>query len=70
MEPGTQRVAHPEAAGLLDQHEEGRLEGVLRVMGVVQLCATDPQDHRAVALDQHRESQLGGLAVSPCESFQ
>ena len=38
MEPGTQRIAHPEAAGLLHQDEEGRLEGVLRIVGVGQLA--------------------------------
>ena len=70
MEPGADRVADPEPAGLPDQDQEGRLEGVLRVVRVGQHAPADAEDHRAMPLDQGREGQLGGLGGARRESFQ
>jgi hypothetical protein len=70
MEPGAQGVAHPEAAGLPDQDEEGGLEGVVRVVRVVEHAPADAEDHRPVPLDQGREGQLRGLAAAGREPLQ
>jgi len=51
MEPGSQGIANPEAAGFLNQNQECRLEGVLPVVGVGKLGAADAQNHAAMALD-------------------
>ena len=71
MEPGAQGIAHPEAAGLLHQHQEGGLEGILRVLGGIgQHAPADAQDHRSMPLDQDREGQLGRLAPAAGEPLQ
>ena len=70
MEPGAERVPHPEAAGLLDQDQERGLEGILRVVRVGEHAPADAQDHRPVPLDQDREGQLGRLAAVGREPLQ
>jgi hypothetical protein len=70
MEPRTERVAHPERAGLPHQDQKGGLEGVLGVVVVAEDRAADPPDHRPVPLDQGREGRLGRLAAAGGESLQ
>ena len=70
MEPGTQRVAHPERAGPPHQDQERGLEGVLGVVVVAEDRAADPPDHRAVPIDQGREGQLRRLAAAGREPLQ
>ena len=41
MEPGAQRIAHPERTGLLDQDQEGRLKGVFHIVRVDQHAPAD-----------------------------
>jgi hypothetical protein len=48
VQPIPDRLAWPHRARLADQDEEGRLEGVLGVLGVVEDAPADAQDHRAV----------------------
>ncbi len=70
MQPGAERIPHPEPARPLHQDQERGLEGVLRVVRVGQHAPADPHDHRPVALDQDREGQLGGLAAVGGEPLQ
>ena len=70
MEPGPQRVPHPERSRLADQDEEGGLEGIFRLMLVAYDGQADAPDHRLVPLDQRREGQLGHLVRIGRESFQ
>ena len=58
VEPARQRVADPDRAGLADEHEEGRLEGVLRVVRVAEDAPAGDQDGRPVPLDDRRERRL------------
>ena len=63
MEPGPERVAHPQAAGLPNQDQE---RGLKRIFGVSRLCqyaAADAEHHRPVPFDQNGKRQLGGLAA-------
>ena len=64
VQPGTERIPHPESAGLLHQNQERGLESILRVVGVNKLRPADAQNHRAVTLDQGRESELRDLALT------
>ena len=61
---------HPETAGLLDQHQERRLERILRIMRVGQHAPADPQHHRSVPLEQNRERQLRSLATAGRKPLQ
>ena len=70
MEPGTQGIANPKGAGLLDEDQECGLEGVMGVVRVGELGAADPQDHRAVTFDQSLEGEFGDFAGAGRESFQ
>ena len=70
MEPGAERIPHPECPGLLDQDQEGGLKGILPVVRVDQHATADAQDHRSMPLDQDREGQLGGLAPAGREALQ
>ena len=49
---------HPQRAGSAYQDQECALEGVLNVVGVTEDRPTHPQHHRAMPLDQGRESQF------------
>src|SRR3954452_1286520 len=59
VEPGPQRVAHPERAGSTPQDQEGRLEGVVGVVLIAQEGPAGAEDHRPVPLDQGGERGLG-----------
>ena len=60
VQPAAQRVGGADRAGLPRQDEEGRLEGVLDVVLVLEDGAAGGQDHRAVTGHQRLE---GGLVV-------
>ncbi len=61
MEPGSQRVAHPERAGLADEREKGRLECVFGLVLVAQDRPAGVQDDRSVPFDQGREGEFSRL---------
>ncbi len=58
MQPGAERVAHPERSALADEHLKRRLEGVLRLVLIPQDRPAGAKDHRPVPLDEGREGQL------------
>ena len=70
VQPGADRVPHPERAAPAGQDQERRLEGVPGVVLVAQDGPAGAQDHRPVPLDQGREGQLGGLAAPRREALQ
>ena len=70
MEPGPERVAHPQPARLLDQHQERGLKSIFGIMRIGQYAPADAQDHRSVPLDQDGKRQLGGLAAVGREPLQ
>ena len=70
MEPGAQRIPHPERPGLADQDQERGLEGILGVVRIIQHAPADAQHHRPMPLHQDREGQLGGLAPVGREPLQ
>ena len=70
VQPGAQRIPHPQRPGLARQHEEDRLEGVFRRMLVPQDRAAGAQDRRAVPLDQGREGTLARLVALAAEFLQ
>ncbi len=61
VQPTGQRVAVANRAGLADQDQEGRLEGIMGIVRLVQNQLTDAKHHGAVSLDNGCERQLGGL---------
>ena len=61
---------HPESPRLLDQHQERRLERILRVVPVGQHAPADPQHHRSVPLEQDRERQFRSLATAGRKPLQ
>ncbi len=70
MEPGAQRVPHPERSGLAEKDEKRGLEGIFRLVLVADDGQADAPDHRLVPFDQRREGQLGQLVSVARESFQ
>ncbi len=70
MEPGPQRVAHPERSCLANQDEEGGLKGIFRLMLIANDGQANAPDHRFMPLDERREGQLGYLIRIGRESFQ
>ncbi len=70
MEPGSERIAHPETACLLDQDQERGLKRIIGFIITGQHAPADAEDHGAVALDQQGERELGGFAAVGCESLQ
>jgi hypothetical protein len=46
------------------------LEGVFGIVFVAGDGAAGPQDHHAVAIDQHREGKLGRIAGTVAEAFE
>ena len=54
-QPAAEAVLAPDRPSLADEDQEGGLEGVLGVVGVVEDRAADAQHHRPVPLDQGRE---------------
>ena len=55
VQPARQGVSSPDCAPLLDQDQEGRLEGILSIVGVAQDPPADAQDHRSVPPHQRFE---------------
>ena len=55
VQPARQGVSSPDRAALLDQDQEGRLEGVLGIVRVAQDPPADAQDHRSVPPHQRLE---------------
>ncbi len=60
-------MALPDRPGVLCQDEEGRLEGILRILLVVQHPPTDAQNHRSVAAEQGGK---GSLIMAGAEIIQ
>ena len=60
----------PDRAGLLDQDEEGGLEGVLGVVGVAQDAPADGQDHRPVPRHQRLEGRRIALGEEAVEELR
>ena len=58
VQPGAEGITHPERAGLADEHQERGLERVVRVVLVAQDPLASAEDHRPVALHEHRERTL------------
>ena len=58
MQPAADGAVDPDRGGLAPQQEEGGLEGVVGVVGVVEHASADAQDHRPVPADQGLEGQL------------
>ena len=69
-EPARDRPAPADRAGPAGQHEEGGLEGVLRIVGVMKDAPADPQHHRAVPGHQLLEGRLRGLIAPRGEPLQ
>ena len=63
IQPAAQHDAAADRAGLLDQDQEGGLEGVLGVVGVAQDAVADAQDHRSVP----RHQRLEGRGIAPMD---
>ena len=63
MQPRPERVAHPEAACLLDENQEGGLKRVVGFKVAGQYGAADAENHGSVPLDQDGERELGGFAA-------
>ena len=61
VQPAAQGLAPSDRRGLLDQHEEGGLEGVLDVARVAEDAAADAQHHRAVSRHQDLEGAPSSL---------
>ena len=70
MQPGSQRVPHPEPASFLNQHQERGLKRVLSVVRVAREMTAHSHDHRAVPFDQGCEGTFGRVAVAGREPFQ
>jgi hypothetical protein len=70
MEPGPERAGQDERARPPGEDEEGGLEGVLGGLRVPEGPAADPEHHRPVAVDEHRERELRPLAVPPYEPLE
>ena len=64
MQPGAQRVLHPERPGFADQDQEGRLERILGLMLVTQYRPASLEHDRPVPLDQGGKGELGRLAAA------
>ena len=69
VQPAAQGLAPPDRAGLLDQDEEGRLEGVLGVVGVAEDAAADREHHRPVPRHQGLERRRIGLGEEAVEEL-
>jgi hypothetical protein len=64
VQPGSDRIAHPERPGFADQDKKRHLERVVGIVSVAREGAADPQHHRAVPLDERRERKLRRLTRS------
>ena len=70
MEPRPQRVADTERTASVREDEERGLKGVLGIVLVAEYGPADPQDHRAVPLDQDGERQLARLVAARREAIE
>ena len=70
VQPTGHRVAIADRAGPLDQDQERRLEGILRVVEVTQGAPADAHHHRTVPFDQGIERRPGRLATPGREPLQ
>ena len=70
VDPGTDRVPHPERTRPLRQDEERGLEGILRLVFVSQDRPAQAQHHRPVPLDERGEGVLGRLSATGREPFE
>lgn len=61
MEPRADRVALTDRAGFASQDQECGLEGILRVVLVMQDLTADAENHRAVPLDEGGEGRFSCL---------
>ena len=62
VQPGPQRVAHPERVPLADQDEEGRLKCVVSFVLILEDAAAGVEHHQPVSLDERGERRLGRVA--------
>ena len=72
IEPRADGVADPDRPGLLHQHQERSLEGVLGLVRVLDHAAAEPQYHRPMPGDQHAEcllSRRAGLVQEAVEQL-
>jgi hypothetical protein len=69
MEPGSQRFAATDGAGLADQDEKGGLEGVFGAVGVTKDRAAGVIDHRAMPLDKRSEGRLVPIIKKTAEEL-
>src|SRR5262249_58784327 len=67
IQPAGDRLAPADATGFPSQREEGGLEGVLGVMGVVEHASAHAEYHALMAPDQQLE---GGFIPLPREPLQ
>ena len=58
MEPAADRSVDPDRPGLASQQQEGGLEGVVGIVGIVEDPAADGHDHPPMTLDQGLEGEL------------
>ena len=58
VQPGADRLALADRAGLAEQDQERRLERVVGLVRVAQDAPADAEHHRAVPLDQQGEGRL------------
>ena len=70
MQPARYRITPADRASFSRKDEESGLKDVLRVVAVAQHLATDPADHRSVAIDDCRECQLGHFAILSQETLE
>ena len=66
-QPSGDRFLLPHGIGLLQQDQERRLEGILRILLVAQDPATDAPNHRSMAVHQ---GSKGGLVTGGKEAGQ
>ena len=64
VQPGPDRIAHPERAAAAGQDDKRRLECILSIVLVGQDGPAGAQDHRSMAIDHGRERQLGRVSIS------
>jgi hypothetical protein len=69
VQPVADRFVPAEGPGFAREHQEGGLKDILGVVPVVQYTLADVQDHRAVPLDQRRESRFVALPGEPLQQF-
>ena len=70
VQPAPQGVSSPDRAALLDQDQEGRLEGVLGIVRVAQDPPADAQDHRPVPPHQRLEGPGVALGEETLEELR